>query len=273
MVRRTVNGDDLLYRFFVDLFEEDSTLAAELPARMLATMGIWFPLDVYYSWPVLLPWVVRDPHCRGNRKKGIPDSWGSPNAKGFLTDDNSLIKALPKSLSVVTPSASPLSGRRMGSEFVASHVWRKVRHENLASRLPLLNSFVPNLIWLPSQVSKLTDREGSLVQETLQAMAWQIYRNAPVAPHLADVVNEAWNLIPPPERHVSLPPLNHFEMTPRFFSTRERRLQTVVRALHRLERGQDLDEKVVTSRYSEGLPHVPPAERDALRDYLSRFSP
>ena len=84
MVRRTVNGDDLLYRFFVDLFEENSTLAAELPARMLATMGIWFPLDVYYSWPVLLPWVVRDPHCRGNRKKGIPDSWGSPNAKGFL---------------------------------------------------------------------------------------------------------------------------------------------------------------------------------------------
>jgi len=273
MAQRRVNGDDLLYRFFADLFDEDSALASELPPRMLATMGIWFPLNVYYDWPVLLPWVVRDPHCRGNRKKGIPDSWGSPNAKGFLTDDNSLIKALPKSLSVVTPSASPLSGRRMGSEFVASHVWRNVRHEELASRLPLLNSFVPNLIWLPSQVSKLTDREGSLVQETLQAMAWQIYRNAPVAPHLADVVNEAWNLIPPPERHVSLPPLNHFEMTPRFFSTRERRLQTVVRALHRLERGQDLDEKVVTSRYSEGLPHVPPAERVALRDYLSRFSP
>ena len=273
MVQRRVNGDDLLYRFFADLFDEDSALASELPARMLGTMGIWFPLDVYYDWPVLLPWVVRDPHCRGNRKKGIPDSWGSPNAKGFLTDDNSLIKALPKSLSVVTPSAGPLSGRRMGSEFVASHVWRKVRHEELASRLPLLNSFVPNLVWLPSQVSKLTDREGSVVQVTLQAMAWQIYRHAPVAPHLEGVVEEAWNLIPPPEHHMPLPTLNHFETTPRFFSTRENRLRTVVRALRRLERGQDLDEKVVTSRYTEGLPSVPEAERDALRDYLSRFSP
>lgn len=273
MAQRRVNGDDLLYRFFADLFDEDSALASELPPRMLATMGIWFPRNVYYDWPVLLPWVVRDPHCRGNRKKGIPDSWGSPNPEGFLTDDNSLIKALPKSLSVVTPTPSPLSGRRMGGEFVASHVWRKVRHQELASRLPLLNSFVPNLVWLPSQVSKLTDREGSVVQETLQTMAWQIYRHAPVAPHLKDVVEEAWNLIPPPERSVALPPLNHFETTRRFFSTRENRFRTVLRALHRLERGQDLDEKVVTSRYTEGLPGVPRAERDAMRDYLLRFIP
>ena len=112
-----------------------------------------------------------------------------------------------------------------------------------------------------------------MVQETLQAMAWQIYRHAPVAPHLEGVVEEAWNLIPPPERHVPLPPLNHFETTSRFFSTRENRLRTVVRALRRLERGQDLDEKVVTGRYTEGLPSVPEAQRDALRDYLSRFSP
>ena len=33
------------------------------------------PLDVYEEWPILLPWVVRDPSSRGNRahlrKRGI----------------------------------------------------------------------------------------------------------------------------------------------------------------------------------------------------------
>jgi len=43
----------------------------------------------------------------------------------------------------------------MGNEFVASHVWRVVDHAEVKSRLPLLNSFVPNLVWLLVQVSKL----------------------------------------------------------------------------------------------------------------------
>lgn len=43
---RLVHGDDLPYRFFLDLFADDSELAARLPARMLASMGICLPLDV-----------------------------------------------------------------------------------------------------------------------------------------------------------------------------------------------------------------------------------
>lgn len=269
--QRLVHGDALLYRFFLDLFADDSELAARLPTRMLANMGIWLPLDVYHDWPVMLPWVVRDPSCRGNRKKGIADEWGAPNELGFLRDDNSLIKGLPKSLPVVTVVPGHLSGARMGKEFVASHIWRVVNHDDLASRHPLLNSFVPNLVWLPSQVSKLSDREGSPVQRTLQAMAWRIYRDAPVAPHLRETVEEAWQLIPKPDDAPDLPDLNWFEPTSRFFVTRQNRLDSVIDGLERLEAGLELDKKVVSSRYTEGLPRVDGLARAELLEYLRRF--
>ena len=169
-------------------------------------MAIWLPLDVYREWPVLLPWVVRDSTCRGNKKLGIPDEWGAPDTDGYLSDDNSLVKVLPRSLEVRTPLVGHLRGARMGNEFVASHVWRVVDHAKLASRVPLLNSFVPNLVWLPTQVSKLSDREGGPVQRALQATAWSMFRSAPVAPHLSEIVEAAWEMIPEPDDKVEEPP-------------------------------------------------------------------
>lgn len=270
--QRLVHGDDLLYRFFLDLFEDDSELAARLPIRMLANMGIWLPLNVYHDWPVMLPWVVRDASCRGNRKKGIADQWGAPNELGFQRDDNSLIKGLPKSLPVTTAVPGYLTGARMGNEFVASHIWRVVNHDDLASRHPLLNSFVPNLVWLPSQVSKLSDREGSPVQRALQALAWCIYRDAPVASHLRDLVDEAWDLIPEPDEVADIPNLNWFEPTSRFFATRKNRLDSVIDALERLQRGLALESKVVSTRYTEGLPGVAHSARADLVEYLKQFA-
>lgn len=270
--KRQVNGDDLLYRFFQDLFEDDDDLAARLPPRMLASMAIWLPLDVYYDWPVLLPWVVRDPTCRGNKKQGRPDEWGAPNEAGYLRDDNSLIKAIPRSLEIESPNGGSLNGTRMGNEFVASHAWRVVDHDELASRIPLLNSFVPNLVWLPSQVSKLSDREGSSVQLALQGLAWRIYRNAPVADHLREVVEEAWLMIPEPvSTPVELPNLNWFKSTARFAATRRSRLRSVVDGLNKLDAGGELVEKIVTTRYTDGLPGVGFQERAKLRLFLSSF--
>jgi len=271
-VHRVVKGDDLLYRFFVDLFEDEGDLATKLPGRMLAGMGIWLPLETYRTLPVLLPWVVRDHTCRGNKKKGIPDQWGAPNADGFLRDDNSLIKGLPKSLSVNRNAQTHLRGARMGSEFVASHVWRVVDHNDLASRVPLLNSFVPNLVWLPAQVAKLTDREGSPVQKALQALAWKTYRHAPVDDHLSDVVEEAWSLIPEPDADIDTEVENWFDPTERFYTTRRSRLSDVIAALRSLEAGESLTHKVTTTRYGEGLPHVSESARRELLGFLERFA-
>jgi hypothetical protein len=162
----------------------------------------------------------------------------------------------------------------MGSEFVAAHVWRVVKHENLASRLPLLNSFVPNLVWLPGQVAKLTDREGGIVQQTLQAMTYAVYRDAPVSDHLREIVAEAWELVPTPM--VELEPfefdeLNQFEPTAAFYRTRSSRLASVMDALEQLERGGPIADRVVTTRYAAGLSDVPVDAREHLLNYLRRF--
>ena len=270
--QKVVHGDDLLYRFFQDLFVREPERFAAVPQLMLEAMAVWLPLDVYRDWPVLLPWVVRDPSCRGQPSKGVPDACGSPDQRGYLRDDNSLVKALTRSLTVSARTPGRLRGARMGTEFVAAHVWRVVNSSQLASRLPLLNSFVPNLVWLPAQVAKLTDREGGVVQAALQSIACAIYRDAPVAPRLREVVAEAWAAIPEPSPLRSpLANLNWFQATDQFAATRRTRLCSVIEALEHLDAGQPLQTKVITSRYTEGLPLVSQSSRRELLAHLRRF--
>ena len=123
------------------------------------------------------------PADRGSKSKGIPDQWGSPNAQGFFRDDNSLVKELPGSLTV-TSSSQLYKGRRLGNGFVASHLWRELSIGGLASRHPLTYSFVPNLVWLPSEVAALTDREASFVQSYTQAISIKVYRHLPLGSSL-----------------------------------------------------------------------------------------
>lgn len=276
-VPRVVHGDDLLYRFFSNLLRDADTRYSGVPQLLLEATAVWLPPDTYSRWPILLPWVVRDPSCRGRPSQGIPDQWGSPDQRGYLRDDNSLIKSLPRALPIAGPLQSGLSGARLGTEFVAAHVWRHVKGSDvLASRWPELNSFVPNLVWLPAQIAKLTDREGSGVQETLQVMSRDIYRNAPVEDHLADIVTRAWRLLPIPRRAIR--PLDHsnlnwFRPSERFYQTRGTRLRSVLEALSAIEKGLALETKVITTRYGAGLPQVPKATIRELRVYLDRFDP
>jgi hypothetical protein len=143
-----------------------------------------------------------------------------------------------------------MSGARLGSEFVAFHVWRVVNDDRLASRITLLNSFVPNLVWLPGQIAKLTDREGSTVQQTLQAVAHVIYRDAHVRHDVRNLVKKAWAMIPAPAIEVQpFEPaaLNWFEPTETFYRTRATRLTSVIESLETLERGAVLPRRVVTT--------------------------
>jgi hypothetical protein len=270
---KVVHGDDLLYRFFLTLFETHPESAALVCQLMLENMAIWLPLEVYRHSPVLLPWVVRDPTCRGSKSKDIPDQWASPNQGGYLRDDNSLVKSLPRSLGVRGPKGSRLNGSRLGSEFVASHIWRKVNADHLANRIPLLNTFVPNLVWLPSQVAKLSDVEGGIVQQTLQAMARSIYSSTPVDMQLRPIVAEAWSMLPEPAVQVDIYPdrLNWFVCSDRFLATRRSRLTSVIDALETLATSEPLTRKVVASRYTEGLPQVSAKRRGELLQFLRRF--
>jgi hypothetical protein len=271
MRRKIVHGDDLLYRFFQSL---DSPEFAAIAQRLIATMAIWLPLETYKLWPVLLPWVVRDPTCRGKKTNGTPDNWSSPNSLGYLMDDNSLIKGLPRALSVRGPKGSRLHGSRMGNDFTAAHVWMFTKNKKRTTYDPHLNSFVPNLVWLPRQVAKLTDIEGSTVQRTVQAMAYQIYRKQPVRANLTDVAEQAWALLPQAAielKDFALEDLNWFEPTEGFYRTRSARLSTVLTALTRIETGLPVDGPVVSGRYAAGLPTVSAAARSHLKAFLEKF--
>ena len=108
------------------------SLFKELVSRLIANLGIWFHPDLYQRMPILLPFAVRDPLCRKQKKDEI-EAWGSPNEMGYLRDDNSLVKSLPKSLKVNSNNNSSYGGKKVGKGFVASHVWRQINGSSTGS--------------------------------------------------------------------------------------------------------------------------------------------
>ena len=66
---------------------------------------------------------------------------------------------------------------------------------------------------------------------------------------------------------------NYFVPTAGFFATRNKRVQTVVDAVEALLSGSQPHGKVISTRYTEGLPHVDPASLEHLRAHLDRFRP
>lgn len=218
---------------------------------------------------MLLPWVLRDPKCRGQKLKGkapIPDQWGSPTASGYLRDDNSLVKGLPKSLTIESKQNNFVHGRNLGNEFVASHIWRENKAGVLASRLPKLNTFVPNLVWLPSQVAKLSDREGGPIQTALKEISWSLYRNLPLSKEARVIAEDSWRLLSQPTGLLPTADdeLNWFVTTPRFIKTRKSKLAEVVSALERLNEGNEPPHTLRPSRYREGLSSISKANRSEL---------
>lgn len=102
-----------------------------------------------------------------------------------------------------------------------------------------------------------------------------MYRSAPVKPDLKPIVEEAWALLPEPAPlPVPVDPelLNWFVTSERFFATRRARLASVRRALADVAAGRPLDAKVVSRRYTEGLPSVTAEARDSLARHLERFT-
>jgi len=267
----------LLYHFLQKtLLEEDADQFQALTARLVVALGVWLPPDAYQRYPVLVPYAVRDPTCRGNKKRGLPDQWGAPNEAGVFRDDNSLVKGIPRSLEVVNPRNPLLHRRRLGTSFVAAHVWRKLSDGTDAPRNRATYSFVPNVVWLPSQLAKLSDREGSFVQTFLQALSVKIYRSEPLTAGMQMLVSPIWELLPerPETREMTLPnvdDLNYFRFDDRWLKRRVQALESVVRALAETGQGKPLLTKVISTRYGQGLSSVAPAAAGELHKKLSAY--
>lgn len=268
-----IRTEGLLYHFLQrELWEEDVWLFQSLASRLILRLGIWISPEVYSRIPWLVPYARRDPLSRGSKKLGVEDQWGSPDADGYFRDDNSLLKGVPRSMPVQS-SLAAYSGRQLDRGFVAAHVWRTIEHDLLAARHPVTYSFIPNVVWLPSDVAKLTDREGSFAQQFVQALAIKIYRDVPVSDDLGGLVREAWELLPAPASvpaHALPEPasLNFFVPKPAFFDRRRRTFEDVAGAL----RSPDVQAKAVSERYAPGLGAVSGQAREMLAARLERLA-
>ena len=273
---RLVDGDNFLFRLFQEILEVNTEVADQVVDLVVGSAAIWFPPNVYKAMPVLLPWVVRDAKCRPHTKGGIryPDQWAAPDEHGFLRDDNSLIKGIPKSLSILSDTNDHLDGYRLGKSWVAAHVWREVNLERLASRDPRLNSFVPNLVWLPQQIAKLSDQEGSLLQIALKRASWSIYRNLEVNEAVRDEVEKIWSLLPQAEDS-SRPfagTFNFFDAHEKFLKSRSVSLRTTTRLLSRILNDGELPAKGRTPpRYYHGIQKLPSKKLETLSAFLEPY--
>jgi hypothetical protein len=277
---KRVDGNRLFYHYLQkDLLESDIWLFQMFVSRLVVSLGVWLHPQTYERLPIILPYAVRDPLSRGSKRQGIPDRWGAPNSDGRFKDDNSLVKGLPRSLTILSGKSRVYERAMLGKGFVAAHVWRQLASDELASRNPLTYSFVPNLVWLPSEVAALTDRDRSFVQTFTQALAVKIYRDRVVAEAQRKLAEQAWELLPfdagliPRQGLPEVADLNFFEPNAAWLTRRIQAIRDVADALQLAASGVALTKKVISSRYTEGISTLSVSTALALADDLRRHVP
>lgn len=231
--------------------------------ELLVRLGVWWSTAAYERLPVMTPWCVRDRSCRYDQG---PESWGAPRADGYMRDDNSIIKKLPLSTRIVAPEGHPYNTRKPWRGFTACHIWRDLPGGILAGTDPWLYSFIPNLVWLPSWLAPLSDRQGSRVQETLQRTSIEIFRRVTVPEALSHFTESAWSKLPFPPSGETLPveQLAFFDPDEKFFVRRIAYLDKVVAGCSTVLKTGTTGRKLICSRYTSGLPKLEPA---AVREF------
>lgn len=254
---KLLDGDQVLYASLQQgLKGPDIWLFQMLVARLIDSLGVWLHPAAYRALPVMVPYAIRDNASRGVRGDPDSDQWGAPNAAGYLRDDNSLVKEVPTSLVISAPRNPQYDGAKIKKGFVAAHAWTRTR-ERAAREDARTYSFIPNLVWLPPEIAKLTDRAG-FAQTYLQALSAKIYRGFAIGTQASLFAEDSWaQLDVPHTSSVSLPDprdLNFFVPTVKWLQTRHRKIDEVIAALKTLQDGDDPGErKVITTRYGQGL--------------------
>ncbi|TSC58774.1 MAG: hypothetical protein Greene041619_320 [Candidatus Peregrinibacteria bacterium Greene0416_19] len=275
-----VDGEHVLYHFLQkELLRTDVWLFQMLASKLVASLGIWMSPKLYTKLPLLAPYAVRDNSCRKSKSNGV-EQWSSPNEDGYLRDDNSLIKDIPRSFVIKSP-LEIYSGKNLDTGFVASHVWRITNQPDVcggsASKNPFTYSFIPNLVWLPGQVAKLTDREGSFTQLYLQALSSKIYRHLDVLGPTKKFTEQCWSYLPKPvgipeQGLPDLDELSFFEETDDFIQKRGTIISKVADALSSVVEGKALNEKILSSRYTEGLNKIDKSAAKKLSVFLKEYA-
>ncbi len=256
--------------------ENDKQDLTELTA-LLADTSIWLPAELYAMMPVLLPHVLRDNHCRkqscraGHKKKlkgniGDPrDLWSTPSPEGYVRDDNSLVKMLCKNLRIVS-SNTLLHGAQMGTNWVACHIWPMSTASD-----PWLNSFVPNLVWLPKPLDVLSDREGHPLQQMLRRTSLDYFNTHEVAaPDLTRDLLGSLKLHPTDAAKFEV--RNTFSVNASWRNRRWEKVGAVTQILEAVTNGESRSRRSGHSHYDSHVSELDPRTvaplATRLRDYI-----
>lgn len=263
-----------IYAYLALGMQHDSGLArAEylaLTNTLIERLGIWWSPAAYRRLPVIVPWCIRDRSCRYDQG---PESWGAPREDAFLRDDNSIIKKLPLTCPISAPTGHPYDARKPWRGFTACHIWRDMPDGTLAGADPWLYSFMPNLIWLPSWLAPLTDRQESEVQRTLQRTSVELFARVRVPVRLRPYTRRSWASLhrPPPGKTLATDALAQFDPDDFFFRRRVKYLDKFVAGSESVLQGKGLASKLICSRYTDGFPQLEidsiSAFGAAIRDY------
>lgn len=265
---KVVDGENILYhiiqKHIIDADDADnpSDEIKFLIEQLLLLGGVWFKPKTYAKLPVLLPYVVRHNKCRKKKTLTSKDTRGMANPKGYLTDDNSSIKDIPDSLKIES-RIKKMNGAKLGNGFRASHIWLQLRSmpDLHAANYERTNSFIPVLVWLPTQISKLTDREGSYAQRFMQYISGLIYKDVALS---NETLNNIWDELTIPEitpvSRIDLAQLNYFEDNIAWLTRRKNKLNDELQSILNILVGDEpIIKKINVGNYIPSLKQMVPA--------------
>lgn len=269
-----INGDNIIYHYIQKHLLNEPDLAAVLIEKLVFNLSIWLPSILYEKLPIILPFVVRDPTCR-KRSKDQEEEWGSANELGFFRDDNSLIKGIPRNFQIQSGKIKQYRNKKLGTGFTSCHIWRVIDFngsEMISNRHHMFNSFIPNIVWLPRQIAKLTDRDGSIAQKMLQAISYKYYRDVT----MPEEIKSLWKYMPCPREYrkmeISIDEMNFFNITDEWIKKRKTQLKKEIDKISTI-REQYLPSmgKVKCRRYLPTLSTIPIGNRRYLINHLKNY--
>lgn len=198
-------GCDANALFKSELKELGVSGVRDLPLEKILELAhryaIWIPEATVSEAPWLAPYALRkirnrtEPHAPG----AVRDLWGTPTPDGYFTDDNSLVKPVVLRRAL-TMADSPYGNSPVTRGLICCHIWAGTTTD------PLLFSFIPNLVWLPSDLAGLTDAHGSGTPHPLHDFLKVVSRErfgSTILKADASRVDRAWSSLPAPNKPIA----------------------------------------------------------------------
>ena len=266
--------DDVFERFKDANQDPTATRAhADIYNEVLHT-GVFFRPDRSRGLTHLAPHAIRDPKCRAVNNHGF-EEWGSPDSRGRMRDDNSLVGGALKYLNILEyDTGNVLSPIKKG--YTASHIWRTEKNGQSLNLLePLFYSATANVCLLPYRVSLLSDVRGSYTQSLIAACAMELFSAR--RPDSSPLLQRFFGLVDLEETEANiarfgidlaglrLEKRRYFMISPAKIGRFGRKLQGICAVL----RGQDA--AVRPKRYKDGLRSLAKEHRDRMLEHLAQF--